>query len=785
MSAPLGFVRGCGNNNGRQLGTSGAPDIGNLTRLYVVVVPDTVTAVAMGTEHSLALGADGTVWTCGVLLKSMDKDPVQVSGLKSIIAIAAGDGFSLALRADGTVWSWGVNDKGQLGDGTNKPRKKPVPVKGLNNIVAIAAGITHVLALDVGGNVWAWGFNTTGQLGDGTVVSRPKPELVHNLDRVITIAAGGAHSLALRADGTVRAWGWNSKGQLGDGSTSDHGLPIQVPMLSSMVAIAAGGEHSLALHSSGTVRAWGANGFGQIGNDTTKDSQPNPTPVLAGPGSTESLNLITAIAAGETHSLAIRADGEARAWGYNNAGRLGDGTETDRHAPVAMKFVNGGVEYTAKVTALAGGAINTLAIVHTGGGWGWGANGSNQLGNPLITADESETAVHQQFDGAPKTIAAGAAHSLEISGGEGALGPTDIYNSGVGWAWGANDQEQVKPGDTSGQPLGMIATLGVGTAVAAGAQHSLGLSPDGIVYAWGANDRGQAGLGAASKPSSNILPVKGPGGDGLLSGVKAVAAGESHSLALKGDGTVWAWGANDGGQLGNNSLKDGPAPVEVKGPGGNGVLADIVAIAAGGQTSLALRADGTVWSWGVNDKGQLGNNAAIDHSATPVQVKAQLGDLPGMKAIAAGSAHCLALKADGTVWAWGWNSKGQLGDGSTSDRSTAAAVKGGKNLGAFLKNVKAIAAGGTMKQTAGGHSLALVAQGEVFGWGFNAEGQLGLDNLFADQSVPDVAVKTLTEPDPSLGGQQNIVPLPRVAAIAAGGLHSLAIGPDTPPKPVK
>jgi alpha-tubulin suppressor-like RCC1 family protein len=113
-------------------------------------------------------------------------------------------------------------------------------------------------------------------------------------------------------------------------------------MLSSIVAIAAG-EHALALHSSGTVWAWGANSAGQLGNDTTGDSH-NPTPVLDGPGSTESLNLITAIAAGGGHSLAITADGEARAWGNNYAGQLGDGTEKDRHTPVAMKFVKGGVE---------------------------------------------------------------------------------------------------------------------------------------------------------------------------------------------------------------------------------------------------------------------------------------------------------------------------------------------------------------------------------------------------------------------------------------------------------
>jgi len=112
MSAPLGFVRGAGNNTGLQLGTLGTDKTTvNQTRLMVVVVPVTVTAVAAGEEHSLALGADGTVWTCGVVLKSMHKNPVKVSGVKSIIAIAAGGGFSLALRADGTVWSWGSTTK--------------------------------------------------------------------------------------------------------------------------------------------------------------------------------------------------------------------------------------------------------------------------------------------------------------------------------------------------------------------------------------------------------------------------------------------------------------------------------------------------------------------------------------------------------------------------------------------------------------------------------------------------------------------------------------------------
>src|SRR5262245_40921343 len=246
MNAPYGDVFGFGNNNGHQIGIGDPinnPGINNWTHPIGIEMPDWCIAISAGAEHSLALAADGAVWICGVLLTSMFKKPVQVSGLKSIIAIAAGYGFGLALRADGTVWGWGVNDKCQLGDGTTHPRSKPVRVSGLQNIVAIAAGATHGLALDVGGHVWAWGFNSTGQLGSGGIATQSSPGLVlGNFDHAIAIAAGGGHSLALRADGKVWAWGANNRGQLGDDTVTQRTLPVAVAGITGIKAIAAGGE---------------------------------------------------------------------------------------------------------------------------------------------------------------------------------------------------------------------------------------------------------------------------------------------------------------------------------------------------------------------------------------------------------------------------------------------------------------------------------------------------------------------------------------------------------------
>jgi alpha-tubulin suppressor-like RCC1 family protein len=266
------------------------------------------------------------------------------------------------------------------------------------------------------------------------------------------------------------------------------------------------------------------------------------------------------------------------------------------------------------------------------------------------------------------------------------------------------------------------------TAIAAASDHSLALKQDGTVWAWGYNGYGQLGDSSTTNQKTPVM-VKD------LTEVTAIAAGFSHSLALKQDGTVWAWGDNAQGQLGDSSTTNQKTPVMVKD------LTEVTAIAAGFSHSLALKQDGTVWAWGDNAQGQLGDSSTTNQK-TPVMVK----DLTEVTAIAAGSCHSFALKQNGTVWAWGYNMQGQLGNSSTTTQKTPVMVKD-------LTDVTAIAAGSY-------HSLALKQDGTVWAWGLNNYGQLG-DSSTTNQKTP-VMVKDLTE----------------VTAIAAGGAHSLALKQD-------
>ena len=186
---------------------------------------------------------------------------------------------------------------------------------------------------------------------------------------------------------------------------------------------------------------------------------------------------------------------------------------------------------------------------------------------------------------------------------------------------------------------------------------------------------------------------------GGLSGVAAIAAGGRHTVVLKNDGTVWAWGNNSDGQLGDGTAINRKTPVQVSGLGG------VTTAAAGSSYTVVLKNDGTVWAWGYNNSGQLGDGTTTNRK-TPVQASG----LGGVTAIAAGG-HTVALKNDGTVWAWGYNNSGQLGDGTTTNRKTPVQVGG-------LSGIAAIASGNE-------HTVALKNDGTVWTWGDNYDGQLG------------------------------------------------------------
>jgi alpha-tubulin suppressor-like RCC1 family protein len=247
--------------------------------------------------------------------------------------------------------------------------------------------------------------------------------------------------------------------------------------------------------------------------------------------------------------------------------------------------------------------------------------------------------------------------------------------------------------------------------IAAGASHTVALKSDGTVWAWGDNTYGQLGTGG-TYTSSNI-PVQVTG----LTGVTSIAAGSDHTVALASNGTVWVWGWNQYGQLGTGAtlLNGGDysvIPVHLTS------LANVTSISAESQHTLALTFDGTVWAWGRNDHGQLGN-WSIQNIMIPIQVT----DITGVTSIAAGGFHTVALTSDGTVWAWGDNSIGQLGTGAallnSGDYSTIRVHL------TRCSNVTAISAGSQ-------HTLALTSDGTVWAWGVDNEGQLGTQSTPMD-----------------------------------------------------
>jgi alpha-tubulin suppressor-like RCC1 family protein len=245
--------------------------------------------------------------------------------------------------------------------------------------------------------------------------------------------------------------------------------------------------------------------------------------------------------------------------------------------------------------------------------------------------------------------------------------------------------------------------------VVAGSAHCQTVRPDGSVWGWGMTRFGNLAEGSSGGHKECIkspVQAKGPGGNGLLTDIVDLSCRVGTTCALRRDGTVLCWGLGSGGQLGNGATRSSAVPVAVKG------LSDVIAVAAGHTHCMALKKDGTVWVWGLNDRGQLGNGSKVEQSAEPVQVKNPQGNAPlgNVTAIAAGVGHCLALQKDGTVLAWGENVVGQVGDETLIDRFLPSKVEG-------IKDAVSVGCGFY-------NSLVTCKDGSLWGWGYNVFGQL-------------------------------------------------------------
>jgi alpha-tubulin suppressor-like RCC1 family protein len=355
-------------------------------------------------------------------------------------------------------------------------------------------------------NAYAWGSNGQGQLGDGTTVTKSSPvSVVGNFTDWVQVISGGAHSLGIRADGTAWAWGNGGQGRLGNNSTVTTSSPISVVGgFTDWVQLFATGQVSLGVRADGTAWAWGSNGNGQLGDNsiTTRSS-----PVSIVGGFTDWVQL----SSGGSHSLGVRANGTAWAWGFGSVGQLGDGTTVSKRSPVS---VVGG--FTDWVQVSGGSASFSLGLRANGTAWGWGINTTGMLGDGTTVNKSS---------------------------------PVSVVGGFTDW-----------------------------TQVSAGSQHSLGLRANGTAWAWGNNGNGRFGDDALTNRSSPVSVVGG------FTDWTQVSAGSQHSLGLRANGTAWGWGINTTGMLGDGTTVSKRSPVSVIGG-----FTDWVQVNAGSDHSSGIR----------------------------------------------------------------------------------------------------------------------------------------------------------------------------------------------------
>ncbi len=386
----------------------------------------------------------------------------------------------------------------------------------------IGTGIgNHTIVVNNIGTVYTWGYNNFGQLGFGDNLNSSVAVSV-NTSGVLSgkiikrVATGRFHSIALASDGTVYTWGRNYYGQLGNGNNTDSNLPVAVNTSGVLngkiiIQVAAGFHHSLALASDGIVYVWGHGLYGQLGNGNNTDSN---VPVAIDTSGVLSGKIISQIALGSYHSIALSSDGKVYTWGSGNFGQLGNQTFTDTSVPVAVD--TNGVLSGKTIIQVAAGYNHSIALASDGTIYTWGDNSIGQLGNGTFTGTNV---------------------------------PIAVNTSGV----------------LSGKTI---------IQVTAGSYHSIALASDGTVYTWGDNAYGQ--LGTGSNIAFSNVPVA-VNTSGVLNGkiIIQVASGSHHSIALASDGTLYTWGHNAYGQLGNATFTDSNLPVAVD-QSGMGLLTSAV-----------------------------------------------------------------------------------------------------------------------------------------------------------------------------------------------------------------
>jgi len=747
---------------------------------------DAVTEITLGSTGDMTLYAKWTVNQYTITYAT----GINVNGLvpllhqgEIITQISLGSWHSLAITSTGRVFTWGNNGYGQLGDGTinnSPPRSTLTEITTQFNlsdgetIIQISLGDYHSSAITSTGRVFTWGSNEYGQLGDGTTTDRYTPTAItsqFNLvegETITQIYLGGTHSSAITSEGRVFTWGNNIAGQLGDGTngignfnptpteiTSQFNLSEGETITQISLGGFWGGGHSSVITSEGRVFTWGSNEYGQLGDGTTTNRS-TPTEITSQFNLSEE-ETITQISLGTWHSSAITSTGRVFTWGFNGHGQLGDGTSgngnpTPTEITSQFYLVEG-----ETITQIYLGGTHSSAITSEGRVFTWGRNDFGELGDGTTTNRFTPTEIISKFNlNEGETIT-----QISLGGSEFGGHSSVITSEGRVFTWGRNDSGQLGDGTTTNRYtpkfLSIYTIINVEIYDFDEGTNEYIPSMIGYIFSgWYSDQELTIPYLFTTMPSENIVLygewniitynityqlVDGINGNnpdtytvdtGTITLDEPIKEGYTYSgwfdneeltgeaiteitLGTTGDITLYTkWTVNQYTityAIGTNVNANDLMPLLHQGE-------IITQITFGGGHSSAITSLGRIFTWGRNDSGQLGDGTTTNRS-TPTEITSQFNLSEGetITQISLGFYHSSAITSLGRIFTWGRNSNRQLGDGTTTDRYIPTEITSQFNL----------SEGETITQISLGesHSSAITSEGRVFTWGRNDSGQLG------------------------------------------------------------
>ena len=640
--------------------------------------------------------------------------PIKISSIDNVVDICAGKNYSLALKSDGTVWAWGRNNHGQLGIGNNDDKNIPIQVTKkdgsyLSDIKGISAGDEHSGAITNDGHVYLWGYNYYGQLGNGslgyststyTAIYNKDPLYPNlnvpfatsvNINDIEKIECGYNHTLVKNRDGEVYGCG--------------QGIAKEAVSVTKYISGGIINAYSAKNDSPTFIRISNREGNYSLGADDT-------SPILIRSDVTSEIDKILDVGAGfdaDVYSdyaesglcTALTFDGKVYTYenyvasSYTNRVLNGSHYHSGTFRGYFLPVKTGADDESSvlsNIVAIDSGIYHTIAIDSQGRLYSWGLNNKGQLGlgseynstrpyrfaQEIIFDTDRCPSIPKNISAMPQSSnislswpRAEGAHEYEIEVDGNALNLNEnnfyIHKNLKPNTYHTYRVRATNYGGTSewSEPVTVLTreyrpqdTKFV--SISCGENHTIALSTDGTVWSWGINNNGQLGDGTTTNRNS-LVQVRG------IKNIKFIYAGLYHNLAVDADGVVWAWGSNSNKQLGNPSVTTSfiPYPVKVEG------IDNVVSVAAGGYHSLAVKSDGTIWAWGYNNMGQLGDGTR-ETRAVPVQVMLSSGNpLNNMSCVSAGTYHSVALSTDKNIYTWGHDYYGQLGDGSIGRTSNS------------------------------------------------------------------------------------------------------------------